>query len=165
MSAFARCGDYAGTYKVFMRMLEDGARPNLMHYTAMLTSCARDGDGTTADGVFASMLAAGVQPDVPAYTYDTGQLPQAPRSAPKRGRGPTHPFGPPPDSPMPCGRAAGSGSEAPLVRGAAALEAAAPAGSPGGGGRGPPRRARGGPALRPGRRGLEELLLLLLLLL
>ncbi|CAK0907655.1 unnamed protein product, partial [Prorocentrum cordatum] len=67
MSAFARCGDYAGTYKVFMRMLEDGARPNLMHYTAMLTSCARDGDGTTADGVFASMLAAGVQPDVPAY--------------------------------------------------------------------------------------------------
>lgn len=68
MSAFARGGDYAGTYRVFMRMLEDGVRPVIMHYTSLLTACARDGDGETADGVFASMLAAGLQPDVPAYT-------------------------------------------------------------------------------------------------
>jgi len=68
MNAYARQGDYAQARELFLEMPSRGVTPKLEHYTTLMAACADQEYGDVADSVFSIMVAAGLRPDVPAYT-------------------------------------------------------------------------------------------------
>lgn len=67
MSAVARAGDYAKTRELFVAMAADGTPPNAMHVNALLTSCAKAPDATTAQAIFEMLPSWSLEPRLEEY--------------------------------------------------------------------------------------------------
>ncbi|CAK0869026.1 unnamed protein product [Prorocentrum cordatum] len=68
MKARARTGDHARTRELLALMELSGVEPNLLHFNALLTSCAPLALAGHARDVFGEMLARRITPDIASWT-------------------------------------------------------------------------------------------------